>query len=72
MSLVAAALGAGLDIRKPMGCMVIDIGGRLHGYRRDQHGWAGARRQPAGRRATLLTSALPSMFRKNSTLPSAL
>ena len=24
---VAAALGAGLDIRKPMGCMVIDIGG---------------------------------------------
>ena len=25
--LVAAALGAGLDIRKPMGCMVIDIGG---------------------------------------------
>lgn len=69
---VAAALGAGLDIRKPMGCMVIDIGGRLHGYRRNQHGWAGARRQPAGRRATLLTSALPSMFRKNSTLPSAL
>ena len=24
---VAAALGAGLDLRKPMGCMVIDIGG---------------------------------------------
>ena len=46
---VAAALGAGLDIRKPMGCMVIDIGGGSTD-RRDQHGWAGASRQPAGRR----------------------
>ena len=39
---VAAALGAGLQIRQPHGCMVVDIGGGGH-----QHGRAGQGRQPA-------------------------
>ena len=68
---VAAALGAGLDIRKPMGCMVIDIGGGSTDIAViSMGGRVRAASLPVA--ATLLTSALPSMFRKNSTLPSAL
>ena len=35
---LAAALGAGLDIRRPMGTMVVDIGRRNCGYRSCHHG----------------------------------
>ena len=47
---VAAALGAGLDIRTPRGCMVIDIGGGSTDIAVISMGGPGARGQPAGGR----------------------
>ncbi len=60
---VAAALGAGLDIRKPMGCMVIDIGGGSTDIAVISMGGR-VRRQPLPVAGNLLTSGRPGMFRK--------
>ena len=65
---VAAALGAGLQIREPHGCMVVDTGGGSTDIAVIS---MVAVKPPACRwQATPLTAALPSMCRKNSRSPS--
>ena len=67
---VAAALGAGLQIRQPHGCMVVDIGGGSTDIAVISMG--GGSRPPACLwRATPLIAALPSTCRKNTRSPSA-
>lgn len=67
---VAAALGAGLQIRQPHGCMVVDIGGGSTDIAVISMG--GRVKAPACLwRATPLTAALPSTCRKNTRSPSA-
>ena len=68
---VAAALGAGLQIRQPHGCMVVDIGGGSTDIAViSMGGRVRAASIPVGR-AMPLTAALPSLSRKSIRLPSA-
>ena len=66
---VAAALGAGLQIREPHGCMFVDIGGGSTDIAViSMGGRVKAASVPVAGKP--LTAALPSMCRKNSRSPS--